>query len=91
MSKEKYDETFQREAVRLIYTSGKTQRAIAVELGVSEWLISTWKKKYATEFEPGGSSSISAEARIRELEKENAILRQEREILKKAMGITFRK
>ena len=37
--KENYTEEFKREAVRLILTSGKTQRQIAKELGVTEWAI----------------------------------------------------
>lgn len=90
MSKKKYDEDFQKETVRLIYASGKSQREIAKDLGLSEWQVSTWKKKYSHEFEKGGKHERTAEAKIKELEKENATLRQEREILKKAMGITLK-
>ena len=85
--KEKVSEEFKKEAVRLVLTSGKTQRQIAKELGVSEWSISTWKKEFDLDQESNKDIKISAEERIRQLEKENAILRQERDILKKAMGI----
>lgn len=85
--KENYTEEFKREAVRLVLTSGKTQRQIAKDLGVTEWAISTWKKQFDLNNPEHEDLKISAEERIRRLENENAILRQERDILKKAMGI----
>lgn len=85
--KENYTEEFKKEAVRLVLTSGKTQRQIAKELGVTEWAISTWKKQFDLEKPENAELRLSADERIRQLEKENASLRQEREILKKAMGI----
>lgn len=85
--KENHTEEFKKEAVRLVLTSGKTQRKIAKELGVSEWAISTWKKEFDLEKPENQELKISAEERIRQLEKENATLIQERDILKKAMGI----
>jgi len=85
--KENHTEEFKKEAVRLVLTSGKTQKQIAKELGVSEWAISTWKKEFDLEKPQNRELKISAEERIRQLEKENATLIQERDILKKAMGI----
>jgi transposase len=85
--KGKESEEFKKEAVRLVLTSGKTQKQIAHDLGVSQWAISTWKKDYAPEKVGNEDLKAAADVRIRELEKENALLRQEREILKKAMGI----
>jgi len=85
--KENYTEEFKKEAVRLVLTSGKTQRQIAKDLGVTEWAISTWKKKYDLNDQANADLRLSADERIRQLEKENANLRQERDILKKAMGI----
>ena len=90
MSKEKYDDDFQREAVKLILTSGKSQREISRDLGVSEWQLSAWKKKFKAEMNGDTPLGQSADERIRALEKENAILKQERDILKKAMGITLK-
>lgn len=85
--KENYTEEFKKEAVRLVLTSGKSQRQIAKDLGVTEWAISTWKKKYDLNDPDNQDLKVSADERIRQLEKENATLRQERDILKKAMGI----
>jgi len=85
--KENFTDEFKREAVRLVLTSGKTQKAISKELGVSEWAISVWKKEYSAESPGNEEIKVLAEERIRQLEKENSTLRQERDILKKAMGI----
>jgi len=85
--KENYTDEFKKEAVRLVLTSGKTQRQIAKELGITEWAISSWKKKYDLNNIQNRDLKLSAVERIRHLEKENYVLRQEREILKKAMGI----
>lgn len=90
MSKEKYDEDFQREAVKLILTSGKSQREIARDLGVPEWQLSGWKKKFMSELNGDTPLAQAADQRIKVLEKEVSILRQERDILKKAMGITLK-
>lgn len=62
------------------------------ELGITRGLLKQWKRKaegkgeyISVHSEP--TTPEAAAARIRELEKENARLRQEREILKKAMAI----
>lgn len=85
MARKNYSEEFRKEAVRLLTTSGKTQKEIADDLGVSSWTLGQWKRKARSE-EPQFLSSIEAE-RIKQLEKENRLLREERDILKKAMGI----
>jgi len=85
--KEKVTEEFKKEAVRLVLTSGKTQKAIAKDLGVTEWSISTWKKEFDLEKPENSELKLVADERIRQLEKEVTTLKQERDILKKAMGI----
>ena len=85
--KENHTEEFKKEAVRLLLTSGKTQRQIAKELGISEWSISTWKRQFDLDKPENAELKLSADERIRQLEKEVSTLTQERDILKKAMGI----
>jgi transposase len=86
MSK-RHSEEFKREAVRLILTSGKSVKQMAQELGVNQWTLRDWKEKYNPEKPENEELKISAEERIRQLERENTILRQECDILKKAVGI----
>jgi transposase len=85
-----YTREFKIEAVRLLERSGKSQTEVAEELGIGHTSLSRWKKKYGAEGEtafPGHGNLTPEEARIRQLERENAILRQERDILKKAVTI----
>lgn len=88
-----YTREFKIEAVRLLKRSGKSQAEIAEELGTSSSSLSRWKKKYAENGEdafPGHGNLTPEKEDIRRLERENEILRQERDILKKAVGIFSR-
>ena len=86
-----YTAEFKREALRLAKTSGKSQAQIEQELGIGAGCLSRWKKKQEEAGEdafPGQGNRVSSEQdRVRELERENEILRQERDILKKAVAI----
>ena len=88
-----YTREFKIEAVRLLERSGRSQAEIADELGMSSSSLSLWKKKYGADGEaafPGRGNLTPEQGRIRQLERENEILRQERDILKKAVTIFSR-
>jgi transposase len=83
-----YTREFKIEAVRLLERSGKSQAEIAEDLGMAPSSLSRWKKRYGADSEvafPGQGNLTPEEERIRQLERENEILRQERDILKKAV------
>ena len=85
-----YTREFKIEAVRLLERSGRSQAEIADELGMSSSSLSRWQRKYGADGEaafPGRGNLTPKEERIRQLERENEILRQERDILKKAVTI----
>lgn len=87
-----YPPEFKREALAMLATGEYSMAALERELGITSGLIKAWKRKAERNGEYAASKSepttpAAATARIRELEKENARLRQEREILKKAMAI----
>ena len=85
-----YTREFKIEAVRLLETSGKLVYEIEDELGIGHGCLTRWKQKLAEEGDcafPGHGRSTPDQERIRQLERENAILRQERDILKKAVAI----
>ena len=85
-----YTREFKIEAVRLLERSGRSQAEVADELGMSSSSLSRWKKKYGADGEAAFADRgtlTAEEARIRQLERENEILRQERDILKKAVTI----
>ena len=78
------------EAIRLLETSGRGVRELERELGIGSGCLGQWKRALAEKGEqafPGQGHVSSEEERIRELEREVVILRQEREILKKAVAI----
>ena len=89
-TRRQYTREFKIEAVRLLETSGKSASQIERELGIGAGNLWRWKQKYGSDSEqtttvPGGRTP--EQERIRELERENEILRQERDILKKAVAI----
>jgi len=85
-----YTREFKLEAVHLWQTSGKSAAQIERELGIGGGCLYRWKRKLAEEGEnafPGHGRLAPDQERIRQLERENEILRQERDILKKAVAI----
>ena len=80
----KFDAGFKREAGALWLSSGKSAREVAVELGIPEKHLYVWKKAHA----PASPISQSQmEGELAALRRENAHLRQQRDILKKTLGI----
>jgi transposase len=85
-----YTKEFKQQAVHLFETSGKTKTQIAKDLGISDSALSTWCKEFGEHGEeafPGKGHQTPIEEENRRLRREIEVLRQEREILKKAMSI----
>lgn len=80
----KFDEQYKREAVRFLEETGRPLRAVAEELKVSQGTLWRWRKRYGTGAGAGEPLSPSEAAELRRLRRENEILRQERDFLKKA-------
>jgi transposase len=82
-----FTEEFKRDAVQLAKERGNVAQA-ARDLGVHESVLSRWKRQLATAPErpfPGQGKPQHPE--LAQLKRENARLREENEILKKAVGI----
>ena len=85
-----YDRQFKEEAVRLVIEGKRPVVEVAHGLGIHENLLRTWKRKYKED--PSGSFPGKGHLRpedeeFKRLHKENANLKEEREILKKALAI----
>jgi transposase len=87
-----YPPEFKREALEMLAAGEYNMSQLERELGITTGLLRQWRRNaeqkgeyVALNEEP--TTPAAAEARIRRLERENARLRQEREILKKAMAI----
>ncbi len=85
-----YPPEFRREAVELVRSSGKSMREVARDLDVSYESLRLWAKQ--AEVDAGEREGLSSKEReeLRQLRRENRVLRQEREILKKAAAFFAR-
>lgn len=83
-TRRKFDPQFRREAVALWENSGKTAAEIAQQLGIQPRHLYQWKKAGVPPAGPEGD----LQAQVLALRKENAFLREQRDILKKALSIT---
>jgi transposase len=92
-SRMQYDKAFKQRAVELWLTSGKAATVVAAELGIRAQLLSKWRKRFTPPppwGDGGGGAKRRAEqlgAEITRLRRENDYLRQQRDILKKTLGI----
>jgi transposase len=78
-----HSEEFKRDAVRIALTSGLTRRQVASDLGMGISTLNKWIK-VAQDSEGGSLPDADLVREVERLRKENAVLKQEREILKKA-------
>ena len=92
-SRRHYDREFKLNALRLLETSGRRVRDIEEELGIGAGCLSHWRREMAEERDsafPGQGHQSAENEHIRKIERELAIVRRERDILKKAVAIFSR-
>jgi transposase len=88
-----YTREFKLQAVQLVKSSGKPMSQIARDLGISDSALSKWCKQLAEQGEqafPGSGHQSAEQEEIRRLRRELEVTRQERDILKKVVGIYSR-
>lgn len=86
----RYTREFKREAVELAARSGKPMAELERDLGISKGLLKQWVRAAKADGEqafPGHGRLKPDDERVRRLERELAIVKEERDILKKAMVI----
>ena len=92
VKRKRYSKQFKLDAIQMSENGEKSMALVERELGITDGLLAKWRddlqrvKDPASVF-PGNGNLPEPEARIRQLERENAQLRQEKEILKKVLGI----
>jgi transposase len=86
MPQTRFTKEFRDEAVRLALTSGRSRWAIAADLGVGLSTLRHWiDRRREREIEdPPKERQEDMATELKRLRRENEILRQKREILKKA-------
>lgn len=85
--RKKYTREFKIEAVRLLTESNMTVAKASRDLGINPNVLARWKKEFTnnnSQAFPGSGHLKPEEEELRRLRRENALLRQERDILKKA-------
>lgn len=85
-ARKSYNRAFKEEAVRLAEKSGTSQ--VASDLGIHPNMINAWKRQLSKNAEkafPGNGNPTDTE--LSQLKRENARLKEDVEILKKAAGI----
>lgn len=75
---------FKREAVRLVAQTGRPATVVARELGLHPEVLRAWMRASPEAPRERGPGAESLEAENRRLRQENAQLRDERDLLKKA-------
>jgi transposase len=81
-TRRKYDEAFKKQAVALVESSGRSLNQIAAELGVSHWNLRDWREIYGRR-----STPAQLQEQLERLRGELAEVREQRDALKKALGI----
>jgi transposase len=95
-SRRHFDEQFKADAVRLLTESSKPLSEVARDLGVGRSQLERWRKQLGKGKSPQvafpGNGNLSAEKKeLEELRRELARVKEEREILKKAMAVFSRR
>jgi transposase len=92
MNKERrqYNREFKLEAIRLWQSTGKSAREVEDDLGITRGRLYRWKRQLEDQGEdsfPGHGRIPAADEELRRLRRELEIVKQERDILKKAVAI----
>lgn len=86
----KFSDEFKRDAVEIVHSSGKSIAQVARELGIYDSTLGSWVKQ--DEINRGVRDGVTTAEReeVTELRRENARLRMERELLKRAVAFWVR-
>lgn len=85
-SRRQFTAEFKRDAVDLVRTSGRPIAEIARELGIYDSTLGNWVRQDRIDRGEQDGLSSDEQARLRALERENAKLRVERDLLKRTVA-----
>jgi transposase len=89
--RQRYTDAFKAEAVRLWVEGDRSAAAVARDLGVRADLLRKWKQEQrAAGRVQAPPRELTDAERVRQLERELAVVRQERDFLKKATAFFAR-
>jgi transposase len=85
-SRRQFTAEFKRDAVDLVRTTGRPIAEIARELGIYDATLGNWVRQDRIDRCHQDGLSSDEQARLRALERENAKLRMERDLLKRTVA-----
>jgi transposase len=92
--KRQFTKEFKEDAVRLVVEGGRKASEVARDLGIEANMLHRWKREIragGSETFPGTGNLSSQDEELRRLKRENADIKEERDILKKALAIFTKK
>ena len=91
MSKRRFDKEFKINAIKLITEQNLSMLKVIRDLDIGLSTLQRWKRELVSyglgSAFPGSGKLKTEDEMIRKLERENEVLRKERDILKKALAI----
>lgn len=85
----RFDKEFKINAIRLVIDQGLSIGKVSADLGIGKSTLDRWVrelKDHGSSAFPGKGHPHAEDERLRKLERENEVLRRERDILKKALA-----
>ena len=81
----RFDREFREGAIRIVRETGKPIALVARDLGINDGTLGNWVAKDRAERGDGDGLAADERVRLRELEREVAELRMERDVLKRSV------
>jgi transposase len=81
-----FDKEFKISAVKMLLESKQSLSSVARDIGIAENTLHNWKKQYMQENVKSRDDSVVDITEYKRVLKENAILKEQRDILKKAVS-----
>jgi transposase len=84
--RKRFDKEFKISAVKMVLEGKQSLSSIARDLGIADNTLQVWKKNYLRENTKGDETEVVDMAEYRRALREIRVLKEERDILKKAIG-----